>query len=679
GAKLDWAGYHRHQDGRRIPLPTYPFERQRYWVDHDGRSAEQVGHSTRRRPVEEWFHLPSWRLAAPLDIRTASANDRASCLVFADTPEVLDALQATLRDRGADVVQVRPGTAYACDGRVATIDVAEPEHYRQLFAALKRAGCEPDTIVHALNVSVGEERTSELDAALAERNLRSVMYLVQAREECLPQKPLRLALAATHAIKILDEDWLRPEKALLTGAAGAISREFPHIVCKCIDIPPAAATSALRASCERIVHETLDDAQDAVIAYRGGKRWLRAFEPVRLTAPSRAPALLRRDGVYLITGGLGGIGLALAEHLAEAVQAKLVLVGRSGLPPRNEWQRVLDGKDERAARRIRSIQKLEALGSRVAVLEADVADPAQIKRAVDAAVAQFGAVHGVIHAAGVASGSAFGTKTAASIAEVVRPKIHGTLALHAALAHAELDFFLLCSSMNAIVGAFGMYEYCAANAFQDAFAARQDEAGSTRFIAIAWDAWRDVGMAADAELPEYLREQKQQHLATAIATHEGVEAFACMLDRPMPQWLVATKDIDELLSRKAASPAHSAPLSSGPAQPRPELANVYAAPRTALEAALVEVWQETLAIDKVGVDDSFFDLGGDSLLITRLFASMRSKLPEETRDLALKSLFEHSTVAAVAALLLEQQQARRYAAEAEKLRSASLIAEEGEI
>src|SRR5262249_33809376 len=147
-------------------------------------------------------------------------------------------------------------------------------------------------------------------------------------------------------------------------------------------------------------------------------------------------------------------------------------------------------------RKIQAVQRLEALGSPVAIVQADVADADELARAVAAARAQFGAVHGVVHAAGVAGGGALSKKTAASIGEVVRPKVEGSVALHAALCEGDLDFFVLCSSMNAIVGAYGLYEYCAANAFQDAFAQRHDGTRRTRYIAINWNAWKEVGMAA---------------------------------------------------------------------------------------------------------------------------------------------------------------------------------------
>ncbi|HEV7514700.1 MAG TPA: SDR family NAD(P)-dependent oxidoreductase, partial [Thermoanaerobaculia bacterium] len=188
----------------------------------------------------------------------------------------------------------------------------------------------------------------------------------------------------------------------------------------------------------------------------------------------------RERGVYLVTGGLGGLGMTFARHLAETVKARLVLVSRTARP---------DAGDPR-------LLELERLGAEVMVVAADVGDPVAMATVVAAARERFGAIHGVVHAAGLPGGGLIQIKRPEAAAEVLAPKLQGTLVLERALGGERLDFFLLCSSINAVLGGFGQVDYCAANAFLDAFARSRAGRRGTFYVAVGWDRWREVGMAA---------------------------------------------------------------------------------------------------------------------------------------------------------------------------------------
>jgi NAD(P)-dependent dehydrogenase (short-subunit alcohol dehydrogenase family) len=687
GVAIDWAGYHAHARCRRVPLPTYPFERQRFWVEQEDDTqlaADPIQDVSARRAWKDWFHLPSWRISAPLHIaRTAQQEAPSGCIVLADDTAFASVLTAELKRCSAQVIRVRSGATYAYGAEEIVIDVEQPAHYLRMLDDLKRNGQEFETIVHAFNVGGRRDAAWTFDQSVLDRTLYGVLYLVQALNESMPQKPVRLNLLSSNLASIIDEDVIQPEKSVLNGVGRVISREFGQITCKCVDVSdPGRAGERLAPMAACIAQEVLLDTPDVMIAYRGTKRWVQAFENVPHDVPLHHAGLLRQQGVYLITGGLGGIGLAIAQYLTRTVQARLVLVGRSGLPARDSWQSIIDSdRESTVARQILDVMQLESLGSEVTVMGADVADAAQIAEVVRTAVSRFGAIHGVVHAAGVPGGGAMTTKTREAVDRVVRPKIRGTVALATALQGMQLDLFVLCSSMNAIIGGFGQYDYCAANAFMDGFAHRHDDATGTRYIAINWDAWKDVGMAVNTQLPEYLRKQREKALQSAIQTGEGMDVFASVLHRPMPQWMIVTRNPELLLAQERSLRASEdlGPVKTGPLQARPELTTAYLSPSNSIEATLAEIWQELLAVDQVGIRDNFFELGGDSLLITRLHTMMRNRLPAETHDLPLKSLFEHSTIASIAAVIGEREEAQQFSEDMARLRQASLVTEEGEI
>jgi hypothetical protein len=204
----------------------------------------------------------------------------------------------------------------------------------------------------------------------------------------------------------------------------------------------------------------------------------------------------------------------------------------------------------------------------------------------------------------------------------------------------------------------GQADYAAANCFLDAFAAARSARpthGPT--VAIAWDAWREVGMAARTEVPEELAEWRRKTLERGLASAEGVEAFRRALAAGLPQVAVSTISWEERLAehRAAAAPeALEEAVRPASAHARPELANPYAAPEGELEGAIAGVWQEILGIDRVGRHDNFFDLGGNSLAGLRITRALRDRVGAAVAaGLSDVSLYEAPTVAALARLLEE--------------------------
>ncbi len=210
---------------------------------------------------------------------------------------------------------------------------------------------------------------------------------------------------------------------------------------------------------------------------------------------------LRQKGVYLITGGLGGIGLELAEHLAKTVQARLVLVGRRSFPARSAWNDWLETNpaNDGTSRRIRKVQGCEAAGGEVLIAQADVTKPEQMRRTIREACSRFGSIHGVFHAAGTLDDNLIQLKTSRAAHAVMAPKIAGAVVLEDVLKETRLDFLILFSSVSSQLGLPGQVDYTAANAFLDAFAQHKTKCDGTRTLAIDWGAWREVGLAAAAE------------------------------------------------------------------------------------------------------------------------------------------------------------------------------------
>lgn len=511
GVKVDWAGFYANERRRRLPLPTYPFERQRYWLEPapqmgrrpatGGQLAEEPS-ITRKPDVADWFYVPSWTRSVVAAHELDGQPARSCWLLFADECGLAAQLMQRLERDDQDVIVVRTGSEFArvSEGNYV-LDPGDRDGYDSLLEELRALGREPQTILHTWTVTPDGVKDREVEGLDGTQDLGfySLLFLAQALGKQAFPHDLQIAVVSNHMQEVLGGDGLCPEKAMVLGPVQIIPHEYPNIRCRSIDVTwPPLSSDGDRKLVDLLLTEIAAKSGDSIVAYRGNHRWKRTFEPIRLEKPDPPAVRLRERGVYLITGGLGGLGLTLAQHLAEAVQANLILTGRSVFPPADEWDRWLSTHEEQEpiSRKIRHLQEIEALGSKVLVVCADVADREQMQIALSQSLDRFGRIHGVIHAAGVPGGGLIQLRTREMADSILAPKVRGGRVLESLLQDTALDFFVLCSSHNSIVGRMGQVDYSAANAFLDAFV-HHNRLDSTLTVSINWDTWREVGMAVE--------------------------------------------------------------------------------------------------------------------------------------------------------------------------------------
>ncbi|MFC7643983.1 SDR family oxidoreductase [Streptosporangium lutulentum] len=418
--------------------------------------------------------MPTWRQAPP-DLRETELGD---CLVLADGPRG-EELVAGLRARGATV-------------RVAGAGERE---------ALLADGT-PTRIVHALALD-GPPADGGITATwdAQERGFLDLLDLVQVLAAAGVADGIHLDVVSSGASDAQGA-LLRPEHATLAGIARVVPLELPGLTVRHIDADPEAGA----AQTADLVAELLRPADEAEVALRAGRRWVTDYAQVPLTKESSEPGAVRREGRYLITGGIGGIGITLAEDFARRSRARLALLSRSGLPPREEWDTHLavHGGADRTGRAILAIRRMEQAGAQVLVLAADVTDPVELGAARERIEAEFGGLDGIVHAAGLPGGGMAEVKDRAAATAVLAPKVAGTLALAQVFGDLPLDWVALCSSVTSVVGGFGQVDYCAANAFLDAYA-RSAHGWRAPVVSQNWGGWTEVGMAVEVSAPDGFR------------------------------------------------------------------------------------------------------------------------------------------------------------------------------
>ena len=607
GAPLDSSRFLAREGRRRVPLPTYPFERQRYWIDPpaEGDSATVLP-SGRRPDVADWFYAPSWKPSA----RPRRGEEaRGPWLLLADRFGVADALAEELRARGADVVVAREGDD---DTALAPSEIV---HLRSL---------------HAHEGGVPSQARFD---SLQETGYHDVMRLVQTLSRNGREGSTRLHVITNEIHEVNGSERLIPELATLRAPVLVAPQEHPGLICRSIDVDAAPDDASRRAHLVApLLDELLGGAHEPTVAYRRGVRFLPTYELIRLT---ETPTPFRERGVYLITGGLGGVGMILARHLARTVQARLILIGRSELPLEHPKRR-----------------ELEKLGTEVLVLRADVANREDMERVLATIDARFCELHGVIHAAGSVGATTFREIREATVADSESQfiaKVRGVMVLDELLAGRPLDFVLLMSSLSAILGGLGFAAYSAANLFMDAFARWKNRGEETRWTSVDWDSWRLADMrpviaGLGATVSEFVTEPDEGAAAVERILAEG----------NLGQVAVSTGDLHARL-RLWIDRAPDSNTSPATRHERPALRTAYEAPRGELESELAAIWQELFGVASVGVHDNFFELGGHSLLATQINARLSSRLHVE---LSLAALLQAPTIAELALAILDHQAER---------------------
>ncbi len=501
GVAVDWTAYWSDEQRQRVALPTYPWERQRHWIDAPVQSAELVAPTgTRRARVEDWFSVPMWRQTLPPPSLQPQAEH---VLIFADTRGLSEAVAGQLAYAARRVTIVVPEHAFVHEGACFGIRPLEVADHVALLKTLAADGGLPQRVLYAWGVPQSPGSPAELEAS---RSLHALLAFASALSEVDSEAAIKLAVLTTSLQRIGGESGFVPDQALLVGAAQVLPRELPQLTVCTIDVVLAELLARDRALATRIADELCSEAQDEYVAVRGPDRYVQELKSLPLPPGT---SRLRKNGVYLITGGLSGIGFELARELARTQRARLVLISRTDIPARAQA----------------CTRTLEALGAEVLIITADVCDVTALRTALGRAEARFGVLHGVFHAAGVLADSLIPLKSTADAERVLAPKVVGTRALDAALADRPLDLFVLFSSISSRAGLPGQSDYAAANAFLDAFALERTSRNGQFTVAIAWSAWSQTGMSARMSVGDASRPLLGARLASAVGTSLYSQTF----------------------------------------------------------------------------------------------------------------------------------------------------------
>jgi amino acid adenylation domain-containing protein len=638
GIEPDWNEFHGREPRFRVSLPAYPLSGQLYRLDAAPAEADK---EPGKDAVSDWFSVPVWTRLNVLAPTGEEPGKSTTWLVFCDDVGVGKKLVERLKDRGHTIIKVLVGPGFKKAGAGDfdyTINPRESENYRMLLAELKNRNLNPQRILHLWGIRSHSQHPSgpgKLEEAL-DLGFFSLFYLAKAIGKQDISGSIDISVVTNEMQDVLGDECLCPGKAGIIGLVKVIPQEYPGIICRSIDLVlPEPGSREENKAPDQLQAELLAGTRETVIAFRRNQRWVQRFEPVRLEESRGNKLLLKKRGVYLITGGTGNIGLVLAEYLAKEFRARLILTGLSTFPARDEWGKwlITHEKGNKISLKIKKLRELEEMGAEVVVFSADVGSLQRMQEVFHQAEEKFGNINGVIHGAGIIGGKTFeliNKLEDSDCREQFQAKVYGLLVLDTLLKDKELDFCWLLSSISTVLGGLGFAAYASANSFMDAWVYKHNRLSKNWWMSLGWD------QMEPAEIVTCFK----RLFSIGKVPQVIVSAGGRFQDR-LKKWI----NLETLQAEKApGGKKEGISLFSQ----RPNLKTPYLEPRSPLERELANHWQKLLGLEKIGIRDDFFDLGGDSLKAMTLVGQIH-KIYEAR--ISVSDIINYSTVEKIAPII----------------------------
>lgn len=559
---------------------------------------------------------------------------------------------------GWTVYQAKYGPAYVDHGFDKYTITGSEDDYRTLLTQLKNKGL--TMVLHLMSLQTvsnfylqpTEEQDLKHFVEIEKQGVKDLFYLTRALSKIKLATPLELYLITEGVNSISGQEVICPHNASLIGLGKVIGQEVENIIVRAIDVGSDFDVKDLLSEIRTV-------GQPYQVSYRQGKRYVEEITSIKLQELPVKETEIHSSGVYLITGGTGGIGLEIAKYLAQDAKPNIALISRNPLPAPEKWDEIIASQEEnKLSKKLSIIRQIEAQGARVLTYAVNVASYLEMQSLLVDLRKNFGRINGVIHAAGVAGDGFLQLKAEAVFEEVMRPKMVGTWILDQLTRVDMPDFFILCSSIASLVAGPGQGDYVAANSYLDAYAEYRNQLGFPT-ATINWSAWKETGMAFDYQL------NTDQAVFKGLTTKEAMAAFSEIIEHQVQRIIVGqlnyqhelfaqtdilpilfTPDIKEKIvkyrRRSLVSKGQSKnQIGSKVVQLKGKTAGDY----SALETKLASIWGEILVLNEVDIYEDFYALGGDSIIAIKLSNAIKAvtKLEIDTSD-----IFQYQTISDLA-------------------------------
>jgi polyketide synthase PksJ len=655
GSNIIWDDY--FEKCKRIPLPTYSFDEDKYWIDINYRSGVS-GSANRKNPnIDEWFYTPMY---VEDDFSDGQVDLQKKWLIIESENNLIS----------NKILEIYPNISIKT---VSLSDIKSKEEHFKIFDEFNNSSDWPDIVIHGYSLDNFHDVD---DRRILENGLFSLLYTVQALSSANRNSKCTIAIVTNKITSIVDEDF-SPLKSTIFGISKTINKEYPYL-CKVLDVGHGIT--------KQIISE-IEHSNNEFTVYRNGRKFIEKYRKVSITAPNvesqKGTCIAEKsgsgsldfgsvceysdsfeEGVYIITGGLGYFGLDIASLISKkSKKAKIVLIGRSKFPPKNEWMKVIEsyGVEHGLSKKIIRLQQIEDSGATVHVEQADVKNFDELNNIFE----KYGSIDriaGVIHAAGVVESSILDRKTIESFDTLFDAKVWGSINVVNASEKYNPKFVVLCSSMNSMIGGLGQADNTASTSFVDYFARYCRAKNKNNVFAINWGAVNQSRKRDFESLVEF-RDLSEEHFKNRMTEEERSAVFERLLKNGS-KWhrvVVSTIELNSVLERwnEVSTVTSLMKDRKTKRKNRSGIESIKSTkiipPRNKYEEELCDYFSDILGIDIISTDDNFFEMGGHSLSAIRLNEKIKNTFG---LSLHAMSIYEYPVLSDLALFIKNQVESK---------------------
>ena len=636
GVKINWNGYYSNEERNRVSLPTYSFEKLCYTTDFNMdklfNSQLQFDNSSKAESsTKNLINISNWKRTLLPNIAVELTENSFNFLVFSGDESFSASLIQKLVSYGQNVIQVKSGNSFeVLEEGIFQVNMALAEDVMQLWKHLSQNGISVKEIIYctALSKELPAVNYDSIQGKLNDGYL-GLSNVAKSIASTAHSENINITVIGNHLANVFEVDVIDPLKSIIHAPARIIPSEISNVKCKVIDIPyPFQTEKELNDYRAKIENEIFYAIDEPYVAYRYNERWVETFETLEDNEKINSDVAIVENGVYVIVGGLGGIGLSIANELALKHSANIVIAHRSAFPERETWGEWLssNGEMDVISQKIQQILAIENIGGNVSLQQVDVSEENQVQHFMDSMHTNYSKVNGMIWAVGeVDYGGIILNRSKEDFIKYSSSKVHGLLLFEKYMDFGKLDFLALFSSIGNVIYQvkFGQVAYNAGNEFLESYAHYARRIGINAFT-INWCDWLNVGLTVESVRKADKIDDIQlinTKISNAIYPEVGVDVFFKCLQNKAAVYTIYPKN---LLESIAFQKNRLNEIKKGLATTVNHESGATGKGND-LEQNLVELYSSFFG-KNVGSKDNFFELGGDSLKAMSLIARINQKI-----------------------------------------------------
>lgn len=580
------------------------------------------------------FYIPKF---VEKECSISGNSNEFSVLILCNHDSFYDGVEKCLKELNFNTIRCIKGKEFKrIDKATIEMDFSNADDFNNMFNSLYSEGIQTIKVINFLPKTDIDYFSREKDKYFrsSEEAVIDFISLMQAIEM---NKALKVSKILTVSTACLSENNLFDTfKSVISGVVKTAAKEYPNIKMSLVNTDDCTASSL----CKLIINELNSESNDLVVKYKNQKRFIQTIEQTSSQPATLAMGKIKKEGTYLITGGLNGLGFSIAQIISQKYGADLILVGKSKFPGREEWDSYLQGtySDDNFSTKIKAIRTMEANGSKVKIFNLDVTYRYEVETLFD----QLGdnlKLDGIFHMAGVIRDSLIRNKSAEDVNKVLSPKIQGSVNIVETFKKVNPSFIVFFSSIASFFGSIGQSDYAAANSFMDDYADFISKNLGISAISINWTLWDAVGMGVRSGQADAKKRTGMQ----PFSIEDGYEALEEILGLNVSQVIALNNSIEEM-ALPTAAPSQEIKNHPQESLPKTQTNEIdFVDVEFVIEDELITKISEILDISKkdINIDINFMELGLDSISIVDFTSWVADRINAE---LYPTLLFEYSTI-----------------------------------